>query len=147
MMMNKIILLSFVFIILISLACDDTEGKGGGGLQPGSSDPLIIEGFICAGVDDSKPLAIDNDFFPDDEVYIWLSWEQVSGEHQVKIIWVNPDNDVVTETNSTFNSKNGKWITFYYIDTVNSAPSGKWLAEVYMDGKFVRSYAFWLLEG
>lgn len=139
--------MSIIFSLLMCLACDDTEGEGGGGLQPGSSDPMIIEGFICAGVDNGKPLAIDNNFFPDDHVYIWLSWEQVAGERQVKIVWVDPDDDVATETTSSFESKNSKWITFHYIDTTSSSPTGQWLAEVYIDGVFVRSYAFWLLEG
>jgi len=144
--MKKIIWLPIILMFLMCLACDDTEGEGGGGLQPGSSDPLIIEGFICAAIDNGKPVAIDNDFFQDDPVYIWLSWEQVSGEHQVKIVWVDPDDDIVTETTSNFDSKNGKWITFYYIDTTSSSQTGKWLAEVYIDGAFVRSYAFWLSE-
>ncbi|MBN2414077.1 hypothetical protein JXQ31_20550 [candidate division KSB1 bacterium] len=139
----------FLFInllLLFSIACEKSEGEGSGGLQPGSSDPEIIEGFICSDVLDGKPYGIDNNFFPDDVIYIWLSWEQVSGEHEVQIIWLDPDDDVVTETKKSFNSKNGKWITYFYIDTTNSSPTGKWTAEVHIDGTFVRSYALWILE-
>jgi len=144
--MKKYVILFIISLLIFSFACDKTEGEGSGGLQPESGDPVIIEGFICSDVINGKPYGIDNDFFPDDVIYIWLSWEQVSGEHDVKIIWLDPDDDVVTETKKNFNSKNGKWITYFFIDTTNSSPTGKWIAEVHIDGKFTRSYGFWILE-
>jgi hypothetical protein len=89
------------------------------------------------------PVGIDNDFFVDDVVYIWLSWVNVTGSHQVKILWIDPSEKII-EVVRTFESKTGKLANYFWLDTTISAPVGKWVAEVYLDGVFVRSYAFWL---
>lgn len=125
------------------ISCDSTEGKGSGGTEPSISAPQIIEGFMCAGIYEDKPVGIDNDFFVDDVIYIWLSWLNVSGEHEVKIIWVDPSENLF-ETKNKYKSTNGKLTTFFWLDTTTNAPPGRWLAEVYLDGVFIRSYGFWL---
>ena len=146
--MKRLLLILIVLLpSLVYLSCEKTEGSGGGSLEPSSSDPEIIEGFICSGIFEGKPTGIGNDFFPDDLVYLWLSWANVSGSHKVKIIWLDPSDDIAAETTESFTSKNGKAITHFYIDTTTSSPTGRWIAEVHIDGTFVRSYAFWLLEG
>ena len=140
-------LLSGWLALVLFSACEKTEGEGGGGLEPGRGSPEILEGFFCGYVFEGNPEAIDNSFFPDENIYLWLSWGQVSGKHEVRIIWLDPEGDVVTETAQQFNSKTGKWITFFFIDTTSSAPLGRWIAEVNIDDQFIRSYAFWMLEG
>ena len=141
---------SFVLVVLVlSLfalsSCDKTEGEGGGGLDPGSSQADIFEGYICSDVFDGKPRGIDNSFFVDETAYLWLSWINVPGKHEVKILWVDPDDDVVETSRQTFASESGNQITFFFLDTSSSAPPGKWIAEIYLDEKFVRSYGFWIL--
>ncbi|RPH97029.1 MAG: hypothetical protein EHM72_14050 [Calditrichaeota bacterium] len=137
------------FIVLICLlmglilGCSSTEGQGSGGIEPGSSSPDIIEGFMCGGVYNDLPVGIDNDFFVDDIVYIWLSWVNVTGSHEIKILWIDP-NEKIIEVLRTFESKTGKLANYFWLDTTSAAPVGKWVAEVYLDGDFVRSYAFWL---
>ena len=131
------------FIILMSLSCSSTEGGGGGGTEPDVLAPQILEGFMCAGVFEDKPVGIDNDFWVDDPVYIWLTWVNMNGAHEVKIIWVDPNEDIY-ETKKSYNSKDGKLTTYFWLNTTSSATPGEWLAEVYLDGAFVRSYSFWL---
>lgn len=139
------ILLPLLAVVFIS--CDKTEGQGSSSLEPGSDEAEIIEGFICSGIFENKPTGIDNDFFPDDIVYLWLSWGNVPGNHNVQIIWLDPSDNVVSDITESFNSKTGKAITHFFIDTTNSSPAGRWIAEVHIDDQFVRSYAFWLIEG
>lgn len=144
--MNRVVLklsIPFLLIFLTVLACDSTEGAGSGGTEPGSTAPKIVEGFMCAGVFEGNPVGIDNDFFLDENIYIWLSWENVVGTHEVKILWVDP-NENILETKKSFQSAQGTLTTYFWIDTTKSAPVGQWLAEVYWDGEFVRSYTFWL---
>ncbi len=138
-----ILLLFLLSLAAAFLACSTTEGKGGGGLEPGTTEPEIIEGFLCAGVFEGRPTGIDNEFFVDDIVYIWLSWINVAGQHTLKILWVDP-NEKIFESSQTFDSKTGKMVTYMWLDTSLSAPVGRWAAEVYLDEKFVRSYGFWL---
>lgn len=145
--MRKVLIYSALLGALALIACDKTEGQGSGGLDPGTTTPEVIEGFICSDVFDNKPRGIDNNFFPDDVVYLWLSWENVPGEHEVRVIWVDPDDNIVHEAKQQFDSKSGKQVTFFFIDTTASAPTGRWIVEVHIDGRFVRSYAFWILEG
>ncbi|MDZ7316751.1 MAG: hypothetical protein ONB24_11550 [candidate division KSB1 bacterium] len=141
--MAKRIIVFLLLPLILYLACSTSEGKGGGGLEPGSTDPEIIEGFLCANVFEGRPVGIDNEFFVDDVIYIWLSWVNVSGQHELKVLWVDP-NDKTIEATSTFESKTGKMVTYMWLDTSLTAPTGKWVAEVYLDNKFVRSYGFWL---
>ena len=139
--LNAILFSAFYF-----LSCDKSEGEGSGSTDPGSDNAEIIEGFICSDVFDNKPRGIDNDFLQDDVVYLWLSWQNVSGKHEVKIIWVDPEDDIVETSVKSFNSTSGKQITFFFLDTSSSAPTGRWYADIYIDDEFVRSYAFWINE-
>lgn len=141
--MRCFVVLLALLLIQIFASCDSTEGKGGGGIEPGVSTPEVIDGFMCGGIFNDLPVGIDNDFFVDDVVYIWLSWVNVSGSHEVKILWVDP-NDKIIEAKTTFDSKTGKMVNYMWLDTTLSAPVGKWVAEVYLDDSFVRSYGFWL---
>ena len=45
-----------------------------------------------------------------------------------------------------FNSRTGRAVTYFFLDTTNSAPDGQWVVEIEIDGEFVRSYAFWILS-
>lgn len=141
--MKKVLLLLFAASLFFLMACDSTEGGGAGGLEPSDSAARIVDGFMCAGIFEGKPVGIDNEFWQDDRVYIWLNWENMSGEHRVKIIWVDP-NDKLYETSDVFNSKTGELTTYFWLDTTSTAPVGQWLAEVYVDNMFLRSYSFWL---
>lgn len=141
--MKKIVLFGFVLLMLVVLACDSTEGGGAGGLEPSNTAPRIIDGFMCGNIFEGNPVAIDNEFWQDDRVYIWLSWENMNGTHSVKIIWVAP-NDKLYETSDSFKSNDGMLTTYFWLDTTSVAPVGQWLAEVYVDNLFVRSYSFWL---
>jgi hypothetical protein len=142
-MMKYFTLLFAVLVALVALSCNSTEGKGSGAIEPGASSAEIIDGFMCGGVFNDMPVGIDNDFFVDDVVYIWMSWVNVSGPHNLKILWVDP-NDKIIEAKTTFESKTGKMVNYMWLDTTPSAPIGKWVAEVYLDDVFVRSYGFWL---
>ncbi len=141
--LTRLLLIISALAVIFFMACDSTEGGGGSATEPDISGPTIIEGFMCTDIYENGPVGIDNDFFVDDVIYIWLSWENVSGAHNVKIIWVDP-NEKLYETADRFTSQNGKMTTYFWLDTTSSAPTGRWLAEVYLDGVFVRSYAFWL---
>ncbi|MBN1465377.1 hypothetical protein JXA02_06430 [candidate division KSB1 bacterium] len=141
--MRRTSILLFISVIPLIMACSSTEGQGSGGLEPVVSAPQIVDGFMCAGVFEDKPVGIDNDFWLDDLVYIWLTWENMNGTHEVKIIWVDPGDDVY-ETKKSYSSQDGKLTTYFWLDTTSTAKAGEWLAEVYLDGIFVRSYSFWL---
>lgn len=136
-------LLSFFLLAGLFLSCSSTEGQGGNTTEPSASAPTVVEGFMCTEIYENNPVGIDNDFFVDDVVYIWLSWKNVAGAHNVKIVWVDP-NEKLYETANSFTSRDGAMTTYYWLDTTSSAPVGRWLAEVYIDGIFMRSYAFWL---
>jgi hypothetical protein len=145
----KSLSLKIITLIALSLviACEKTEGEGSGSLDPGSNNPEIVEGVLCGNIFDGNPQEIDNQFFADDIVYLWLSWKNVAGEHEVRVIWVDPDDNVISETVKKFNSSSGNQITHFYIDTTSSAPNGRWIAEIQIDGSFARSYAFWITQG
>ena len=139
----------FLVICLLAFAafisCSSTEGGGSGGVEPLMTAPEIVEGFMCAGIFEDKPVGIDNDFWLDDPVYIWLSWQNMTGTHEIKILWVDPAENIF-ETKQVYKSQRGKLTTYCWLDTTTSARAGEWLAEVYVDDVFVRSYSFWLIN-
>lgn len=141
----KGILFVFFIFMLMSLACEKTEGEGSGGVSPSSSEPRILEAFLCADVKNNVPLGIDNLFFVDETIYLWVHWENVKGDHSMRVLWVDPENDIIEKT-QTFSSENGYYTIYFWIDTSGSAPTGQWLAEIYLDGNLIRSYTFWLDE-
>jgi hypothetical protein len=143
---RSLVLVVLALILFALSSCEKTEGQGSGGLDPGSSQPDITEGYICSDVFDGKPRGIDNSFFADETVYLWLSWVKVPDKHEVKVIWVDPGDDVVETSRQTFTSESGNQITYFFLDTSSSAPVGKWIAEIYLDERFIRSYSFWILE-
>ena len=140
-----VFLSALLLIGLFSSSCEKTEGGGGGGIDPSATDPRIIDGFICADVLDNKPLRIDNEYFVDEYVYLWLSLENVSGSHTVRVLWVDPDDDIV-EQKQSFDSETGLFTLYFWIDTSPTAPTGQWIAEIYIDGNLMRSYTFWLFK-
>jgi hypothetical protein len=142
-LLKRAIILFLLSAIPLIISCSSTEGQGSGGTEPVVSAPQIVDGFMCAGVFEDKPVGIDNDFWVDDLVYIWLTWENMSGTREVKIVWVDPRENLY-ETKKSYSSKDGKLTTYFWLDTTSSATPGEWLAEVYLDGVFVRSYSFWL---
>ncbi len=146
MKFQKWIFASLLILGMAILACDKSEDEGSGSLDPGTTSAEIVEGYICGGIYEGKPTIIDNTFFPDDVVYLWLNWANVSGNHNVRVIWLDPSNDVVADYTERFNSKTGRAVTFFFLDTTNSAPDGQWVVEIEIDGEFVRSYAFWILS-
>ncbi|MDZ7723721.1 MAG: hypothetical protein U5R06_13190 [candidate division KSB1 bacterium] len=136
--------LIFIGLLLITvIACEKTEGEGSGGVSPSSSEPRILEAFTCADVQDNLPLGIDNQFFVDETIYLWMHWENVQGDHSMRVLWVDPDNDIIEKT-QTFTSESGFYTIYFWIDTSSSAPVGQWLAEIYLNGYLIRSYTFWL---
>jgi hypothetical protein len=139
----RLLLISICITLIFIMACSSTEGQGGNATEPSITAPEIVDGFMCTAIYDNNPVGIDNDFFVNDEIFIWLSWKNVLGAHNVKIVWVDP-NDKLYETPDGFTSQDGHMTTYFWLDTTNSAPTGRWLAEVYIDGVFMRSYAFWL---
>lgn len=139
----RLLLTITTLLFIFLLACSSTEGQGGNATEPSLTAPNIVDGFMCSAIYDNYPVGIDNDFFVDDQIFIWLSWENVIGVHSVKIVWVDP-NEKLYETEDNFTSRDGQMTTYFWLDTTSSAPVGRWLAEVYIDGKFMRSYTFWL---
>lgn len=99
--MTKRILFFLLLPVVLFLACSTSEGKGGGGLEPGSTDPEIIEGFLCANVFEGRPVGIDNEFFVDDVIYMWLD--------------------------TSLTAPTGKWVAEVYLDNKFVRSYGFWL--------------------
>ena len=142
--MRRLILLGIVAGAMLFSACDSTEGAGGGGLEPSAEDQVIMEAYICGFVENDNPGGIDNSFFPDDQIYLWMLWDNFYGNHTIRILWVDPNNKIY-ETERSYDVKSGRLKTYFWLDTTATAPTGKWFAEVYLDDDFVASYGFWLL--
>lgn len=138
--------LLLVGLCIFGLACEESKPGGGGSVTPSEEDPEIIEAYVCGAVQNSKPQLVGTDFFQDETVFMWVSWNNVPGDHSFRVLWVKPNDDVVESPTQNFNSKTGKQITFASLNTTSTAQAGRWYVEVYLDDAFYSSYSFWLWE-
>ena len=133
--------------MLLSSGCDKVEGEGGGVVSPTESDPYIIESVFCVNVyNDSKPVLITSVFYQDDYVYLWIRWGNVEETHTVTSEWFDPDGSLQAEVDQEFTAQGGGAITWFYLDTTSSAPLGEWWVDIYLDGEFMRSQIFMIVE-
>jgi len=131
----------FVFIGLIS--CSQINSGGGDVTAPNSNEPYVIESLLCSSLDvNNHPVGIATDFPAGYSVYLWVHWANVRGKHTVSVYWYDPNGEEQHRQTLSFNTQENHQITYFYIETSSSAIAGEWLVSLFLDGQFVRSLAF-----
>ncbi len=137
-------LVSIVIVLpVLILGCGDEGGSGV--LEPLADEPMVLESVMCLDVGEGRPMGITNSFLDsDEEIYVWIYWINVEGEHTAKTVWYEPDAELPFEEESrTFDSSTGFSITWFFIEEPSDGfAKGEWSVEIYMDGLFERSYLF-----
>lgn len=139
-----LVLLAF----LTSVGCEKIESEGGGVISPAKDAPYIIECVTCVAVDtQSNPVMVTSTFVVDEAVYLWIRWGNWYKTHAVSVKWFDPDGELQGSYGEELTSDTGFAVTWFFIDTASSAPTGDWWVEIYLDGQFVRSQVFRLISG
>jgi len=141
----KIIRVLFALLFLCSgYNCSETKGTKGT-TNPLLDDPYIIDIVMCIEVLNDKPAGITTIFIEDDEIHLWVEWDNIFDQHNVAIEWINPDGNLEFTDDTDFNSENGRQITWFSITPGKPAKKGVWEVAVYLDGNFERSLFFELV--
>lgn len=133
------------FILLLCLSimftCSESQ-KDSGTTTPSTLEPYIIDAILCLGVVNGNPAGITNIFTTDDVIYIWIEWDNIYDENTVSVNWLEPDSDLETTDRITFNSRNGRKVTWFALNPGSPTETGFWEIEIFLNGEFKRSYLF-----
>ena len=130
--------------LLIFVSCSESQ-KDSGTTTPSTLEPYIIDAILCLGVINGKPAGITNVFTADDIVHIWIEWDNIYDENTVSVNWLEPDGHLEAADEVTFNSRNGRKVTWFSLDPGSPADVGFWEIEIFLNGEFQRSYLFELI--
>lgn len=102
---------------------------------------------------DLTRLAPATSFSKNDKIYLYTVWSGLSGDHEVKVLWIRPDKAVqettrfkikVSPNTPTYTS--WAWLSFKkgLLDILPTEGKfiGPWKARLFLDEKFLMEYAF-----
>ncbi len=152
---------SFLVIVLLPFAiilngCDETRSGGSGTIDLGRGEPNIVESVLAISVHEDRPDGITDTFSAEvnDQVFLWLLWENIDESHTVKVSWFSPEDDLddppFWSEERTISSTTGEKITWFYIDAPERGlrgdqfATGEWFVEIFLDGLFERSHLFYV---
>lgn len=150
-----LILLFLPFTVIIN-GCEESTSGGSGAIDLGRGEPNIVESVLAISVFEDRPDGITDTFDPelDEQVYLWLLWENIDERHIVEVLWYSPedeeDDPPFWTEKRTISSTTGEKITWFYIDAPKGGLSGDrfatgyWTVEIYLDGLFERSHLFYM---
>ncbi len=134
-------------LMLLVSGCSETPSGGSGFTDVARDEPTIVDSVLAISVFEDRPDGITNTFSAgiNDQVFLWMLWENVLEHHTVKVSWYSPEDDLDdppfwTES-QTLTSTTGDKITWFYIDLPDI--TGEWFVEIYLDADlFERSHVF-----
>ncbi|MDE0481251.1 MAG: hypothetical protein OXI67_01610 [Candidatus Poribacteria bacterium] len=148
-----IVLLPFLVILN---GCEESKSGGSGAIDLGRGEPNIVESVLAISVHEDRPDGITDTFSAEvnDQVYLWLLWENIEESHTVEVSWFSPEDDLddppFWNEKRTISSTTGEKITWFYIDAPTGGLSGdqfatgEWFVEIFLDGLFERSHLFYV---
>jgi hypothetical protein len=120
--------------------------------------PALAEGptFHSILVKNLKQLTPATTFSKNDQIYLYTVWTGLTGDHELKVLWVRPDKKVQETTRfkvkippNTQNYTTWAWLSFKkgLLDFMASDAIfiGPWKARLFLDDKFLAEYPFSVL--
>jgi hypothetical protein len=103
-----------------------------------------------------KQLTPATSFSKNDQIYLYTVWTGLTGDHELKVLWVRPDKKVQETTRfkvkippNTRNYTTWAWLSFKkgLLDFMASDAIfiGPWKARLFLDDKFLAEYPFSVL--
>jgi hypothetical protein len=107
-------------------------------------------------VKDLNQLTPTTSFSKSDKIYLYTVWTGLTGNHELKVLWIRPDNKVQETTRfkvniplKTATYTTWAWLSFKkgLLDLMSSDAQfiGPWKARLFLDDKFLKEYAFTVL--
>jgi len=136
-------LLVVLALTLAIPACDDESTRGDvvGPLE----GPRVAESVLALDVVAGEPAGITNLFLQDEEVNLWVRWQRLEPPHDVEAVWFDPDGGE-RSTLLEITDRDAEQITVFTLDLTPASTLGRWEVQLFLDGGFMRSHAFQVLE-
>ena len=142
--MNKRIILNLLLIVILLMYCSETS-QDSGTTTPTVYEPYIIDAVLCLEVVEGLPAGITNIFTTDDEIHIWIEWDNIYDRNTVSVNWIKPNGSIEADDSVTFTSRDGRKVTWFSLDPGTFVDKGFWEVEILLNGYFQRSYLFELI--
>jgi hypothetical protein len=123
------------------------------GLPSGFSAEVEKPTFHSVLTRDLNHLFPETRFSRSDRIYLNTTWTGLKGKHEVKVLWIRPDQKVQETTRFSFTVPSGNssyqtwaWLAFKK-GVLNISPGdtkfiGPWKAQLYLDGRLLTEYPF-----
>jgi hypothetical protein len=140
-----------IFLVSILSLCQTTiDSKDA---VKNSSSQCLKEVVICRFLKNGKPYDITTNFSVDDQIYVFISWQNVKGNHTVEAHWYDPGNRLRFTVPVSFESRTGFYNTWFWFksgrigweeifDSMSVESVGIWHVDIYLDDKFIRKLSF-----
>ena len=107
-------------------------------------------------VKDLNQLIPTTSFSKSDKIYLYTVWTGLTGNHEIKVLWIRPDNKIQETTRfkvnippQTMTYTTWAWLSFKkgLMDFMSSDAKfiGPWKARLFLDEKFLKEYSFSVL--
>ncbi|MFC1726835.1 hypothetical protein ACFL4T_14530 [candidate division KSB1 bacterium] len=136
--------LSFLVMFFLLMYCSETTQDSGIN-TPTVYEPYIIEAVLCLEVVDGLPAGITNIFTTNDEIHIWIEWDNIYDRNTVSVNWIKPNGSIEADDSVTFTARDGRKVTWFALDPGDFIDKGFWEIEILLNGHFQRSYLFELI--
>jgi hypothetical protein len=112
--------------------------------------PALAEGptFHSFLAKDLTRLVPVTSFSRNDRIYLYTTWTNLTGPHEIKVLWIRPDQKVQETTRFKVNSPPASWAWLSFSKGLLDLSSGdvkfigSWKARLFLDGKFLKEYEF-----
>jgi hypothetical protein len=134
---------AFCLVLAVLSACDD-EQVSGTVVEP-LVGPRVAESLLALDVENGGPVGITDIFRLGEFVNLWVHWERLDPPHTVEVVW----NDPLFSSFSTdveLTAHVSEQVTVFTLELSGLSATGRWEVEVYLDGEFMRSHAFLVVE-
>lgn len=129
--------------VLLALAACGRE-RGSGELLGPLAGPRVAQSVLCLAVVDGRPVAITDLFERTDDVHVWVQWEGLEPPHSVEAVWFDPSDSEVESTIIDIAGGPSERVTVFRLELAPGSPLGRWQVELFVDGQFMRSHAFFV---
>jgi hypothetical protein len=135
---------AFACAALLTLSGCEEERVSGTIAEP-LVGPRVAESLLALSVEDGIPIGITDVFRLNEYVNLWVHWESLDPPHTVEVVWYDPALSSFA-TDLELEARASEQITVFTLDLTDLSVTGRWEVEVYLDGEFMRSHAFLVVE-
>lgn len=136
--------LGALMIAALALGCQNE--KSSGTVVGPLAGPRVAESVLCLGISNGLPDGITEVFEQSEDVHLWVHWEALTPPHTAEAVWYDPDGREVDGTSVQITGKASEQVTVFRLQLTSVSKLGRWSVDLYLDGEFMRSHAFLVVQ-